>query len=171
MNGKNIQAEKAKLLRGYGRFFLRLFVLFLVLWSLFHFVFLLCQAKGLDMFPAVRDGDLIVAYRLNRNYQRNDIVVCRVNGERIISRVAAVAGDTVEITEDGVLLINGGIQSGEILFPTEPGEGRYPLQLSAGSLYLLGDYRTDCEDSRSFGAVTLSQVEGKVITLLRRRGL
>ncbi len=171
MRGKEIQPEQAKLLRGYGRFFLRLILLCLFLWVLFHFVFLLCQAEGMDMFPAIRDGDLLVAYRLERTVRRNDVVLCRVNGKRIISRVAAVAGDTVDITEDGVLLINGGIQSGEILFQTEPGEGRYPLQLSAGTLFLLGDYRTECKDSRDFGAVMLSQVEGKVITLLRKRGI
>ena len=41
----------------------------------------------------------------------------------------------------------------------------------AGHVFLVGDYRPEMEDSRTFGSVPLSQVEGKLITLLRRRGL
>jgi len=40
-----------------------------------------------------------------------------------------------------------------------------------GCVYILGDYRTQSEDSRDFGAVPLEAVEAKVITLLRRRSL
>ena len=36
---------------------------------------------------------------------------------------------------------------------------------------LLGDYRTQSEDSRDFGPVPLEDVQAKVITLLRRRSL
>ena len=38
-------------------------------------------------------------------------------------------------------------------------------------MFLLGDYRTQTLDSRDFGAISMENVEGKVITLLRRRGL
>ena len=41
----------------------------------------------------------------------------------------------------------------------------------ADSVFILGDYRTQSEDSRDFGPVALTDVKAKVITLLRRRSL
>jgi len=38
-------------------------------------------------------------------------------------------------------------------------------------VFILGDYRTQSEDSRDFGAVPLDDIAGKVITVLRRRSL
>ena len=60
----------------------------------------------------------------------------------------------------------------EIIFPTFPGETlTYPYRVAGDSVFVLGDYRTQTEDSRNFGSIPLDDVEGKVITYLRRRGL
>ena len=68
--------------------------------------------------------------------------------------------------------MNGTPQSGEILYPTYPKEGmEYPYRVPEGTVFVLGDYRTQTEDSRDFGPVSLDDVEGKVITILRRRGI
>ena len=45
------------------------------------------------------------------------------------------------------------------------------LSVPEGSVYVLGDYRTNTQDSRDFGAIPIKSVQGKVITILRRRGL
>ena len=42
----------------------RVVVLAAAAWVLFTQVFLLTQASGNSMFPAVKDGDLLIAYRL-----------------------------------------------------------------------------------------------------------
>ena len=47
----------------------------------------------------------------------------------------------------------------------------YPYQVPENSVFVLGDYRTRSTDSRLYEAISLDQVEGKVITILRRRGL
>ena len=52
--------------------------------------------------------------------------------------------------------------------------GVFPLEaytVPEGCLFLLNDCRTQGEDSRHFGGVPEKNVAGKVITLLRRRGL
>ena len=51
------------------------------------------------------------------------------------------------------------------------GELAYPSPVPQGCLYVLGDRRTDTQDSRDFGPIPMESVEGKVITILRRRGL
>lgn len=58
------------------------------------------------------------------------------------------------------------------MYPTYAKEGlEYPYRVPEGHVFVLGDYRTNATDSRDFGPIPMKQVEGKVITILRRRGL
>ena len=45
-------------------------------------VLLVTQAEGQDMFPAVKDGDLLIAYRLQRRGAQDDRGLYRQEGER-----------------------------------------------------------------------------------------
>lgn len=150
----------------------RVLLLALIVYVALTQVFLITQVTGQDMFPAVKDGDLALVYRLQRSYMRNDVVAYQVDGERHFGRIVGMMLDEVVIDENGNLLINGQLESGEILFPTNTADGELLRQaVPEGYVYILGDYRTQCEDSREFGIIPLSEVEGKLITLLRRRGL
>ena len=58
------------------------------------------------------------------------------------------------------------------MYPTYPKEGmEYPYRVPEGHIFVMGDYRTQTEDSRDFGSIPMEQVEGKLITILRRREL
>ncbi|MBQ9989316.1 MAG: signal peptidase I [Clostridia bacterium] len=150
----------------------RLLAAAILLWLLFSQVLLITQASGNRMFPAVKDGDLVIAFRLNGRYTKNDVVVYTASNAQCLGRVVAREQDVVSIDGTGKLLVNGTVQDGGILFPTWPGEGvTYPIKLKEGELFILGDHRTQAVDSRAFGPVMEKDVQGKVITLLRRRGL
>ena len=74
--------------------------------------------------------------------------------------------------DTGILLVNGTAQGGEILYPTYALEGiEYPFRVPENCLFVLGDYRTQATDSRALGPIPLEDVQGKVLTILRRRGL
>lgn len=135
-------------------------------------VLLVTRAQGQEMLPAVKDGDLLIAYRLQRRWAQDDVVLYR-QGERLrVGRVAAVGGDIVTLDDSGELRVNGTLHSGEILYPTYPAEGlTYPYTVPEGCLFVLNDSRARGEDSRHFGPVPEGAAAGKVITLLRRRGL
>lgn len=178
MAGKNPQEvanhRRMRILarRGYVELLLRLCVIALAVWILLSHVFLLTRCQGIGMFPAVKDGDLIIAYRLEQDYERNDVVVCQTQGQRFVGRVVAVGGDVIAMDETGTLLVNEAVQSGQILYATYPKEGlTYPYCVPEGTVFLLGDYRTHTRDSRDFGPIPLKDVEGKAITILRRRGI
>ena len=139
---------------------LRTGMLALGLWVAFSQVFLLHRNQGLGMFPAVKDGDLVLAYRLQQEDRMH------------LGRVVACGGDVIRMDDEGGLSVNGSPQSEEILYPTFPREGStYPQRIPEGSVFLLGDYRTQARDSRDWGPVPLEDIQGKVITLVRRRGL
>ncbi len=156
----------------------RIALIALIAYLVFTQAFLLTQNHGQNMFPALKDGDLCIVYRTGlmaltgEKLKSGDIVAYTRDGQRLIGRVAAAAGDIVMITQDGDLSVNGVRQTGEIVFPTYPRDGAsYPLKVPEGELFVLGDYRTQAKDSRDTGTVPVKSVEGKVISILRRRGL
>ena len=167
-------AEAAKLRKGYLALAQRVVLVAAMFWVLFGVVFMLARVQGNEMFPAVKDGDLVLAYRLQQSCTKNDVVVYQADGITHIGRVLATGGDVVNITEDGTLMVNGTTQSGEILYPTYPDAAAglsYPYKVPDGSVFILADYRTNAADSRNFGAVPMRDVKGTVQALLRRRGL
>ena len=115
--------DKAAIKSAYKNLLVRILVLLVVGYLLFSQVFLITQAKGMEMFPAIKDGDSIIGYRLQRQYVKNDVLVYKMEGRQKIGRIAARATDVVTIDEDGTLRINGTVQSGEIMYPTYPKEG------------------------------------------------
>jgi len=149
-------------------------IIFLVILGLIIFtqVFILARARGNEMFPAIKDGDLILGFRLQQHYEKNDIISYQIEGERKVGRYIAQESDVVTLDDSGTLLVNGTVQSGEIMYPTYARDGiEFPYQVPEGHVFVLGDYRTQATDSRDFGPIPVEDIEGKVITLLRRRGL
>lgn len=164
--------EAVETRKGYVSLLFRLCVIALAAYLIFTQAFLITQVKGMDMFPAVKDGDLMIVFRLQREYATKDIVVYTQEGKTRVGRIVARENDVVTIDDSGTLMTNGTTQSGEILYPTYAKEGlTYPYRVPQGSIFVLGDYRTQATDSRDFGPVAMTDVKGKLITILRRRGL
>lgn len=156
----------------YVSLFGRVVVLALTAYVIFTQVFLITQNKGLGMFPAMKDGDLLIAYRLQNDYSKNDVVVFEMTGNQEVGRIIAKQNDIVAIDESGTLRVNGTVQTGEILYPTYiKGELDYPYVVPEGHVFIMGDYRTSTVDSRDYGPVPIKNLKAKVITILRRRGL
>lgn len=164
--------ENVSIHEDYKSLFLQLIVIGIVAYLMFTQVLLITQAKGNGMFPAVKDGDLLIGYRLQPEYAKNDIIIYTQDGKLNVGRVVARATDMVNLDDSGTLLVNGTAQGGEIIYPSYAKEEiDYPYRIPENSVFVMGDFRTQTTDSRDFGAVSMENVEGKVITLLRRRGL
>ena len=143
----------------------------LVLWLMLSFVFGFMRCTGETMSPALEDGDLLIYYRLSNTYESGDIVVYTKDNVQYIGRIAAMPADEVEITEDGTLVINGYYQASTDTTPYARQENAdYPLNLAEDEYFILLDDRSSVLDSRTFGAVKLDDIDGKLLTLLRRRG-
>lgn len=163
----------------YQTMLLRLIALLVALWLVF-FVFLgVLAAPTNDMQPRIDAGDAVLFYRLDKDVQAQDVVVIEkeVDGAKqtILGRVVAVAGDTVEITDAGQLIVNGNaVVEYNISGVTRPYENsavRYPLTLGADECFVLADTREGGMDSRYFGPVSKDELAGTAIAIWRRINL
>ena len=170
--------ESARVRAGFRALAVRIVSAALILYLVFTYGFLITQNHGMGMSPAMKDGDLCVIFRtqaqtlMGERFAAGDVVAYQAEGKRHIGRVAAVAGDIVRVHDGGSVSVTGSGSGKSADVPVYvQGEPANPFTVPQGSLYVLGDQRTDAQDSRDFGPIELTSVEGKVITILRRRGI
>lgn len=138
------------------------------------FFFGITQARDVSMEPAIKEGDLVIYYRPDKDYAAGDAIVVEYNGSLQVRRVVATAGDTVDISSDGGLIVNGSTQiENDIYTTTLPyTEGiTFPVTVGTGEVFVLGDDRTSATDSRIYGTVAVDATKGAVMTVIRRRGI
>jgi len=104
-----------------------------------------------------------ITYRLLHGPRRGDVVVIDIPGEPIplIKRVVAVAGDVVEV-RGGHVYINGELE--EEPWVAQLGGPDYPpTYVPPLHVFVLGDNRPSSRDSRSFGPVSVDQIEARAL--------
>lgn len=170
---KKYRQSEPSLLQDIFYLFLKIAAILVIFILIFTFLLGIFQCKEIGMKPAVKDGDLVIYYRLDKNYRISDVAVLEYEGKKQVRRVVAVGGDTVDITEQG-LMVNGSIQEEQEIY-TDTSQFQkgidFPVTLKKGEVFLLGDNRASATDSRIYGPVEVKDTMGKVMTVLRRRGL
>ena len=165
--------QEPSLLKGVLSLLAKIAVILVVVLLVFTFMFGLCRYTDASMAPAVKDGDLVLFYRLDKTYAAGDVLLLTSQGQKQVRRVVATAGDTVDITEEGHL-VNGALQQEPEIYQTTQryADGvTFPLTVGEGQVFVLGDARENATDSRVYGAVDIKDTLGKVIAVLRRRNL
>lgn len=165
------KADKAKkTLKAFLFLIIKLAAVAVIIWLALEYVFGVFRLSGNNMYPALKDGDLCVTYKLEE-YNGGDVVAYFADDRIRFGRIVAKAGDTVNGDEQGIL-INGSHPSEEIFYPTQILDTNLPLPytLGSGEFVILNDYRSDLEDSRTYSVITEDELEGKIIFIFRRRG-
>ena len=119
-----------------------------------------------NMFPSIKDGDLVVVEKYDKDIQLSDVVIYKNR----LYRVIAKSGQEVDISKEGILTVNGMQPAESTNFLTAKGDKQYPLTVPEGEIFVLNDYREDTSDSREFGTIKESDIDGKVFFITRRRG-
>lgn len=168
-------------MRALRSFLFKTVALAAVIYVLFFHIVGITMMPNRDMYPRLDAGDLLLYYRLEKNPKSQDIVVFEKaasvgeEAKTFACRVIAAPGDTVEITEEGGLKVNGNtLIESNIFYPTKPyeeGVTEYPLKLGGGEYFVMADQRNGGMDSRYFGVVKADEIKGVVITMLRRNNL
>jgi len=133
--------------------------------------FSLDQDRWLGWIPGT-DFDADDEWRPFGIPERGDIVVLNPPRDEAradqpyIKRVIGLPGDTFEIRDEGVFingirLVEPYIDEGKRTVCPPSSDYCGPLEIPAGSVLVLGDNRTDSEDSRYFGFVPIDNIIGK----------
>jgi len=101
---------------------------------------------------------------------REQIGVFRTHGEILVKRVIGLPGETVQYA-GGRVLINGKpiadahqvLDDGQYIYPYA---GDAPVQLKPDELFVLGDNRTNSDDSRYIGPIKVKSVIGRHLKVL-----
>lgn len=124
------------------------------------------------MSPHLDDGDLALFLRSVDTYNADDIIVYSHEDKEYSSRIIAVGGDLVTIDDDGNLFVNNEQVSSAAVYDMSTVESlpiSFPQRIPTGSYFILNDNLDAEEDSRQFGAVLGTDIDGKIITILRTR--
>jgi signal peptidase I len=125
-----------------------------------------------SMLPTIQLGDHVLANKAAYDFgspTAGDIVVFDnpshdPSAPTLIKRVIAVGGQTVDL-RDGKVLVDGAALDepythGQLSDPLMGSPVLFPVKIPAGSIWCMGDNRTQSQDSRWFGPVALSAVHG-----------
>lgn len=125
------------------------------------------------MEPTLHQCDYVLGLRHPSSIEVGDIIMLRApdrdDGALYVKRVAAVGGDTIDISDIGTLVIThadtGHIEQTDYKVPYDKIDV-YPITLSQGKIYVLGDNVTNSNDSRYFGGVSTEKIVAKAVFCL-----
>jgi signal peptidase I len=128
------------------------------------------------LFGKPSRGDVIVFIENQRQYNYWDRVriflidiseifkpVGQKTNIRLVKRVIGVPGDVIDIREGKVFRNGEALQEPYAKGVTYKRELEFPVTVPDGKYFVLGDNREISKDSRSFGFIDHSQVEGKAV--------
>ncbi len=152
---------------------LKIIIVEAVIYILFFQVFGLARVKTNAMLPNINGGDLALFFHLDDNYETDDVATYIKDGKRLFSRVIAKAGDVVSVREGQFFVNDRPIDSMKI-FTGEIGEKsgiKFPYRVGDNEVFIVNDNRDEPADSRKFGSIDIRELDGKVIGIVRTRGI
>lgn len=168
---RRMQAYRTKENRGLVGDIVQIIFIFTIAMLVFLQLFDLEIVDGNGMYPSLSDGDMILAFK-KADYRRNDVVFYQNDGNVYCGRVIAKAGDSVLITEEGNVLVNGTPQTEMFGYKTYSSALFCNETIVPDDCYfILGDYRTQTMDSRNFGCIVKKNIKSKTIMVMRHRGI
>ncbi|NLI53380.1 MAG: signal peptidase I [Clostridiales bacterium] len=116
-----------------------------------------------SMAPALNSGEVVLCDRFGkflRMPERGDIVLFQTGDGLFVKRIVGMPGETVEIVEGRVFIDS--IPLDESSYAVDYVGDMAPLDVPAGSVFVLGDNRAEMYDSRlaSVGCIPFARIEG-----------
>ncbi len=164
--------KKKKTAKQYAvRFFIRLGAAALVVTLTLVFVLGVYVNHSNSSYPMIKDGDLCLTFKLSK-LKQGDVTAFRSGDEIKFGRVIALEGDTVEIKNDQVIVNGIGLYEDTVYRTSaESSKIEFPYTVPKDTVFVLNDLRSDTSDSRTLGGISLGDCKGKVIFVMRRRGI
>ncbi len=144
----------------------------IIVFIVFRFLIQVVSVDGTSMVPTLQEGDRLISSNLFYTPQYGDIVILSENtglNEALVKRIIAVAGQTVDINENGEVVVDGKALSepyiAETISDNRRGDFDYPVTVPEGMVFVMGDNRNHSTDSRfsAVGFIDEDEILGRVI--------
>jgi len=137
-----------------------------------YFLFQPFFVKGQSMEPNFENGDYLIVdeitYRL-KEPQRGEVVVFKypnAPSQRYIKRVIGLPGETLEIKNGQVFILENGeyqvLDETSYLYGSTFTQGNLKITLGSDEYFVMGDNRAASYDSRRWGSVPRENIIGRV---------
>ncbi len=124
------------------------------------------QIYGSSMSPTLEDGQILVSVNTT-DLEPGDVIAFYFNNKILVKRVIALAGDWVNIDENGNVYVNDQLLEEPYLQEKALGECNIelPYQVPESRIFVMGDHRSVSVDSRNttVGCVAEEQIVGKLL--------
>lgn len=127
------------------------------------------KVEGTSMAPLLSDQERIFINKFVYRFEpieRGDVVVFWYPLDRsksFIKRVVGLPGETIELRRGHLFLNDHELTESYVPASFFDGSSYGPLQIPAGSYFVMGDHRDSSNDSRMFGAVPREFIYGKAV--------
>jgi len=135
------------------------------------FVVQVTEVRQRSMELTLEQNDRVLVSKLDYRFgtpQRGDIIVFNPPTADAtipyVKRVIAVGGETVDLRNGNVFVNGKQVDIPQAHGATQPQAPQvaYPFTVPEGQIFVMGDNRTFSSDSRTFGAVPVQNIIGKV---------
>ena len=124
------------------------------------------RVTGASMTPTLRNDEYVLCSKVS-SLKQGDIIAFYYNNRILLKRVIGVAGDIIDISEDGTVTLNGEVLDEPYISEKALGECDIdmPYQVPENRLFVMGDHRSVSVDSRStsVGCIAEENIVGKVM--------
>lgn len=119
------------------------------------------KINGTSMYPTLKQNEYVFCLK-QFQIERGDIVAFNNLGNNVIKRIIGLPGETIDIKDDGTIIINDKALEEEYLNNKVKGdvEINLPYKIPENSYFVLGDNRADSLDSRynSIGTINIDEI-------------
>jgi len=121
---------------------------------------------GTSMSPTLEEGNYVLSVK-GSDFKTGDVVAFYYNNKVLVKRVIAVAGEWVNMDEDGTVYVND-VKLDEP-YVTDLAIGQcdieLPYQVPDSRIFVMGDHRSVSVDSRSstIGCIADEQIVGRIV--------
>ena len=135
------------------------------------FIFEPVRVDGSSMLNTLEDSEFMIATKfdyLMGDPERFDIVICDYpntdDGMYRVKRVIGLPGETIELTADGDLYVNGEYVEQNFDMKSKPYQAYGPITVQEGKYVVMGDNRGNSKDSRDrfVGPLERRMIKGHV---------
>lgn len=124
------------------------------------------QISGTSMEPTLNEGEIVLALK-TKNIDTGDVIAFYHGNKILVKRVIAKSGQWVKITDQGDVYVDGKLVDEPYVKEKSLGQAdvKFPIQVSEGSYFILGDDRETSIDSRTevIGCINEEDIIGKVL--------